>query len=223
MATTYKQLVNKVLRKLRETELGATDTLSGSDYWTLIGDFVNDAKREVEDSWNWTQLRTTITVSTTSSDNIVEVTGTNSRTKIFSVWDVTNDSQLEPISHDDFNRLTLIQTSTNNIPSWYRRRGYDSNGAVQLEVYPTPDGTYSISVYCKNPQADLSSESTELTLVGLETAIVYRAWSHAISERGEDGGATFEEVYAQYRKFVEDAIAIDNQGEEGKELDWVVV
>ncbi len=224
MATTYRQLVNKVLRKLRETEVGATETsFSTVDYWVLIADFVNDAKREVEDSWNWTQLRTTIAVNTTSGDNVVEVTGTSSRTKIYSVWDTTNDVQLEAIEHDRFNQLALIGTSTNAPPMYYRRRGYDSNGAVQLEVYPTPAGTYSISVYCKNPQVDLSAVSDTLNLVGLEDAIVYRAWASAISERGEDGGSSFGEIFSQYKRYLSDATEIDAQGQEGRELDWVVV
>ena len=39
---TYLQLVNSVLRRLRENEV---DTVAETSYSALIGDFVNDAKQ----------------------------------------------------------------------------------------------------------------------------------------------------------------------------------
>ena len=44
---TYLQLVNSVLRRLREDEV---TTVGQTSYSKLIGEFVNDAKRTVEDS-----------------------------------------------------------------------------------------------------------------------------------------------------------------------------
>ena len=57
---TYIQIINAVLRRLREDEVASP---SDTEYSTLIGDFVNETKREVEAAWNWTALRTTITLS----------------------------------------------------------------------------------------------------------------------------------------------------------------
>ena len=51
---TYLEAINKVLRRLREDEVPSPDSTA---YSKLIGDFVNDAKRLVEDSWNWSGLR----------------------------------------------------------------------------------------------------------------------------------------------------------------------
>lgn len=53
MARTYLQLVNDVLVRLRETPVS---TVSQTSYSMLVGALVNDAKREVEDSWQWSQL-----------------------------------------------------------------------------------------------------------------------------------------------------------------------
>lgn len=50
---TYLQLVNDVLVRLRESQIS---TVSQTPYSTLIGALVNDAKREVEDSWQWSHL-----------------------------------------------------------------------------------------------------------------------------------------------------------------------
>jgi len=52
---TYLELVNNVLRRLRETEVTSVQSTS---YSKLIGDIVNDAKRLVEDSWDWKVLNT---------------------------------------------------------------------------------------------------------------------------------------------------------------------
>ena len=60
---TFLDCVNGVLRRIRETEaVSVTDTA----YVKLVSDFVNEAKREVEDAWSWSVLRTTKTISTVS-------------------------------------------------------------------------------------------------------------------------------------------------------------
>jgi hypothetical protein len=75
---TYLQLVNSVLRRLREDEV---TTVGQTSYSKLIGEFVNDAKRTVEDSYDWTALRTTLTVSTTTDTFNYVLTGSQNRMK----------------------------------------------------------------------------------------------------------------------------------------------
>ena len=69
---TYLALINKVLIRLRE--LVAT-TPTDNDYVTLIGYLVNDAKKTVEEAWDWTDLKTTFTVSAVIADNTYTLTG----------------------------------------------------------------------------------------------------------------------------------------------------
>ena len=69
---TYLQLVNSVLRRIREDEVSS---VSQNSYSKLVGEFVNDAKRSVEDSYDWTALRTTLTVSTTDDAFNYTLTG----------------------------------------------------------------------------------------------------------------------------------------------------
>lgn len=57
MARTYLQLVNDVLVRLRES---AVSSVSQTPYSALVGAFVNDAKREVEDAWQWSMLLDTL-------------------------------------------------------------------------------------------------------------------------------------------------------------------
>ena len=58
---TYLQVVNSVLRRLREDTVSS---VTENDYSTLIGDLVNTVKSEIEDAWKWNVLRNTITVNT---------------------------------------------------------------------------------------------------------------------------------------------------------------
>ena len=58
---TYKQLVNNVLVRLREREISNVSDNK------LIGTLVNDAKYEVENAWNWSSLRQTLTLTTSAN------------------------------------------------------------------------------------------------------------------------------------------------------------
>ena len=65
---TYLTLVNDVLSRLRESEV---TSVSDNTYSSLIGRFVNEAKREVEDAWNWNRLRSTITIDIQKLDKAI--------------------------------------------------------------------------------------------------------------------------------------------------------
>ena len=58
---TYLDLINGVLRRLREDTV---TTANETDYSQLVGEFVNDAKKQVELAHKWSALRTTVTLST---------------------------------------------------------------------------------------------------------------------------------------------------------------
>ena len=61
---TYLELVNDVLVRLRESTV---TTVGETTYSSLIGKFVNDAKRQIEDSFNWNVLSTTVTITTVAN------------------------------------------------------------------------------------------------------------------------------------------------------------
>ena len=50
---TYLEIVNSILVRLREPTVS---TVGLDAYSTLIGKFVNDAKRQVEDAYAWNVL-----------------------------------------------------------------------------------------------------------------------------------------------------------------------
>ena len=69
---TYLDLVNNVLRRIRETEVSSVQSTA---YSKLIGDLINDAKDLVETSWDWSALRTTLTITTTADVFNYSLTG----------------------------------------------------------------------------------------------------------------------------------------------------
>jgi hypothetical protein len=83
---TYLQIINAVLRRLRETEV--TD-VNETDYSKLIGEYVNSVKKEVEAAWDWNALRTTLTLNTVDGVFNYTLLGSGSR---FRVSDVVNDT-----------------------------------------------------------------------------------------------------------------------------------
>jgi uncharacterized membrane protein YoaK (UPF0700 family) len=77
---TYLDIVNKVLRRLRESEATTVQgTGNINSYTRLIGDYVNEAKAQIETSYDWSALRDTLTLTTAANTfNYVLVGAENS-------------------------------------------------------------------------------------------------------------------------------------------------
>ena len=210
----YLQAINAVLRRLREDEVA---TYTQSVYAKLIGDFVNEAKREVEDAWNWTQLRTKLTVTTAASDDSYTLTGSGDRYRILQVINDTQDTLMRQIGYTDLNSFKDIGSSTNDSPLYYNIQG-STSGDADILVYPTPDAVETLNFYMVVPQDDIAAGTTEITVPS--NPVVLGAYAKAVSERGEDGGTLYAEALIRYDKAVSDAIAMDSLNAQD-ELNWV--
>ncbi len=215
MATTYLQLVNDVLTRLREPTV---TSVSENDYSALIGKLVVDAKREVEDSYNWDCLRTTFTVSTGSGTYNYTLTGAGTRFKIFEVANDTQDWFMEYRPAKWFTEhLILTTTPKQGSPAYYNLNGVDSNGDSQVDLFPIPNSTEIIRFDVIKPEAELSA-NTDTTLLP-KNPIVLLAWAKAIEERGEDGGINVNSQYAVAKQSLADHIAIE-AGRRPDEVTW---
>ena len=105
---TYLQLVNSVLRRMREEETASIENTTDS-YVKLIGEFVNDARRIVEDAWDWSALRSTITVTTQDNLFSYSMTGTNNSFKILDVINDTSNFFMRSASSSWMNNAYLVQ------------------------------------------------------------------------------------------------------------------
>lgn len=205
MATSYLDLVNAVLLRVREPTV---QTVSQSSYSQLIGEMVNETKREVEDSWNWAILRTTKTITTSSTVYGYEIPSTNPRTKVLSVYIPDAHMYLEKVSEDRMNTLLFVNPTQDGRPYYY---GFGSStpstGVLTLNVFPIPDQAYTIKVECVVPQEDLVNDLDNAWLP--KDMIVQGAYLRAINERGEDGGRLSDQQSELYRKTVANYISIE--------------
>lgn len=213
---TYLELVNNVLKRLRERTV---NSVSESTYSELIGVLVNDAKSEVENAWNWSALRNTLTLTTSSGIFNYELNGTGNN---FSVMDVVSENGnffMEYRTQHDFNQFYLNQTPTSGIPRYYNFNGVSSDGDTLVDVYPKPDAVYTIYFNIIQRTVDLSSDADTLTVPSQPVLLL--AYAKAVEERGEDAGMSTTSAYATAQRMLNDAIAQDAQ-RHTEELEWVV-
>jgi hypothetical protein len=201
---TYLELVNDVLVRLRETTVS---TVSETTYSALIGKFVNDAKRQVEDAYAWNVLGTTITLSTTSGTYQYALTGAGQKFQVIDVLNVTSNIGMKNIDFASMNRKQNFSTPVSGIPYEFCFDGVDGNYDTKVTIYPRPDGVYSIPFSLAVPQATLSSDATVIAVP--DVLVVQNAYARALVERGEDGGLSSSEAYQLYKAMLSDYIALE--------------
>jgi len=218
---TYLELVNNVLRRLRETEV---TTVQSTSYSKLIGDIVNDAKKLVEDSWDWSMERKTITNVLTSSSpneaNDVTLVGSGESPKIESMiigWDggAVGGTGKEFLTYIDQHTMEekirmgqpLVGTPVPGRPVYYSFYGINSNRDSKIRVYPNPEQTYYLITNLFRGQVDLSADNDTLNVPSMP--VIHLAVALAARERGETGGTSTQEYFQIANKYLSDAIATD--------------
>ena len=201
---TYLQLINNVLIRLRETQVS---TNNETTYSTLIGLFVNDAKRQIEDAFSWNVLGQTVTITTVAATYIYSMTGAGQKFQVQDAINTTSNIGLQNISFVQMNRYQNLVPTTNGIPQYYAFDGVDASGDTKVVLYPRPDGVYNIPFSLTVPQATLAADGTSVLVP--DTLVVQNAYARALVERGEDGGLSSSEAYQLYRAMLSDQIALE--------------
>jgi len=199
---TYLQIVNRVLRRLREQEV---ESLTANTYSTLIADLVNEVKRDVENSWNWSALRTTLTATTAPDLFNYVLTGAGTRFRVLDAINDTTNTYIENRPGSYFDQQFLMATVQKAAPAYYNFNGVNANGDTQVDIFPIPDGVYDLRFNVILPQADLSLATDVLQIPS--PLVIEGTIARAISERGEDGG--FQEQEQRFRSMLADYIAIE--------------
>ena len=201
---TYLQLINNVLIRLRETQVSTHDQ---TDYSTLIGLFVNDAKRQIEDAFSWNVLGQTVNIATTNGTYIYSMTGVGQKFQVQDAINTTSNVGMQNITFVEMNRYQNLVPTTNGIPQYFAFDGVDGNGDTKVVLYPRPDGVYNIPFSVTVPQATLSADGTSVLVP--DSLVVQNAYARALVERGEDGGLNSSEAYQLYRGMLSDQIALE--------------
>ena len=202
---TYLELVNDVLVRLRESTVS---TVGETTYSSLIGKFVNDAKRQIEDAYTWNCLSQTVTVTTTSGTSSYSLTGVGQKFRVVDAINTTSLVSLTDIPFVDMNRKLNFGSPAQSIPTEYCFNGVDGNGDTKVSLFPVPNGVFTLLFDVVVPQAALSSDSTSVKV--LDYLVAQSAYARALIERGEDGGTSSSEAYALFRGMLSDAIATES-------------
>lgn len=201
---TYLDLVNNVLRRIRETEVISVQTTS---YSKLIGDLINDAKDLVENSWDWSALRTTLTVTTTADIFNYSLTGSGNNIKELNVLNDTSNLLMKYQTNNWFDTQYLLGEPVSGSPVYYTYNGVDADGDTLIDVYPKPDDVYTLRFNCTLRNANLSADLD--TMVIPSAPVMHLAVALATRERGETGGTSTAEYFSIANKYLSDAIAMD--------------
>lgn len=150
--STYLELVNKVLKRITQTEL-SSDVSSAIGHAKIIAELINEAQMELwMETTNWYTLYSTRTISTTA------------------------DLATYALADDWGRTITLIDTTTGRVLTEDVLRAFDESDpdsdttgtpthfAIQggnYRLYPIPDGTYSLRErYWKIPTPLSADDST---------------------------------------------------------------
>jgi hypothetical protein len=221
---TYLEIVNKVLKKLREDTV---TTVGYNTYSSLIGEFVNDAKSEIENSWSWTVLRDDITFSPNIGDNDVllhesstEVDSgytrrssklaydSNNRPMAFCVTDNYN-YQLTELSYEDFLSLRIPQDpsqSSTDPTEFALSKSNQEDGLVLSFIHDLEEARQYFAIFY-TPQDELEDDDDELLIPW--RPVVNLALLYALDERGEEIGEPGSKAWIRYERSLADEISID--------------
>ena len=178
----YLQIVNKVLRRLRQSEVSSVDQ---TKYSRLVGQLVNTTKSEVEKAWKWQHLRATSTVNTAAGVFRYSVSDVEQGFEILDVINDTANTFLKPATSSQMNDWFLNADPQTGVIEYYHINGYDNNGNPRVDFYPIPDAPQVVHFNVVAPQGELEANSDtpyvpwELLYLG--------AYARAVEERGEDG------------------------------------
>lgn len=201
----YIDAINSVLKRLRER---AVTSAEENEYSALIGIFINDAQREVEQAWDWSALRNTLTVTTSDGVFAYELNGSQNDIEVI---DVINDTSNKVMNYKPSHWFTKQYLTVDSVaegsPQDYSFNGVSDDGDTLVEVYPKPDGVYDLRFNVIQRSAEMTAEADKIVVPA--APVVMLAYAKAVEERGEDNGQTGNTAYAVANKVLNDAIALD--------------
>jgi hypothetical protein len=201
---TYLELVNNVLRRLRETEVS---TINQTTYSTMVGDFVNDAKELVEARHNWSANRQELEIVTLEDTRIYSLTGFGQNGDLLTHYNDTNNTELKKVSQHWMDHKNNTQEVPVGTVEYFTFRGLDSNKDAQIEVWPNPSTGQVLNFYFEKSQSLLVNEADVVNIPHLP--IIHLAVAMLAEEKGEAGGTQSARYFRMADRYLADAIMGD--------------
>lgn len=228
---TYLELVNSVLKRMRETTV---TTVTENALSTLVGEFVNDAKRIVEDAWQWSNLIDYVEITTVAGTAAYELNalttgigGGNLRSRarlylepdkgqpLVFITTAQKEAQLSPFNPPAtyLEQAVAANQSQTTKPEYFalERSGSFTSGRInkRVRLYPTPDGVYTVRLYFVNPNEPFSNGGDVASVP--DDPIIQQAYLFSLYERGEELGEMLGLTVAKANQALTDAISLDQQ------------
>ena len=200
----YLAAINSVLVRLRERTV---ESINENEYSSLISTFINDSIQEVEQAWDWSALRQSLTVTTSNGIFNYELNGSQNSIKVLGVVNATTQSDVDYQTANWFNDRYLTPSPATGSPSYYSFNGVGTDGDTLIDLYPKPDGVYTVRFNVVQRSADLGAEADRILCP--HRPIVLLAYAKAVEERGEDNGQTGNSAYMAANNSLSNAIALD--------------
>lgn len=201
---TYLELVNAVLVRLRED---GVSTVQGTDdvVVSMVKEFINDAKRTVEDAHTWSALSKEWEISTTIDNDKLVLTDSHKSPIIDYIYDARG--QKLRLSNKESLRRKAAMSTQSGTPTHYIVDGTEPNGDLRLRIWPAPKAVTTYMAYGYERTSPLSLDSDILAVPA--APVIYLAEALAARERGEIGGLASSELMAVAKQYLSDAIAMD--------------
>lgn len=205
MSHNYLELVNDVLTRLREDTV---DTLVSPDdnVVVLVKQYVNDAKKQVEQAHNWNALNYTWTATVDQGLPFTALTNAGKYARIESIYR-SDGRQLALQTLQSIRHRAAQPGSQTNPPTYFAPDGIDDNGDLSLRLWPTPSAADTLTVYGTKHEGELVNDTDTTVLPHLPITLL--AYAYAAGERGEAGGAPTAELLAIANQSLSDHIALD--------------
>lgn len=215
---TVLQIINRVLRRLREDQV--TDTTD--EYTKLIESFLSDIHAEVVAAHDWSSMDATVSTSAVAGQNEYSLAGTNELTclrytegKPLVYWyDDVSDTDGECLIELSWEKyLDLLRTGTEDTdkPGFFAFRVVEDEAQVALWPAPlTSDGYFTARVHIPETQYQVG-DSTSQTLKAPSRVLVNGVLYLALNERGEEMGEPGHIAERRYLSSMTDAIDADIQ------------
>ena len=213
----YLAAINSVLVRLRERQV---ESINENEYSSLIGTLINDSIQEVEQTWDWSALRQSLTVTTSNGVFNYQLTGSQNSIKVLGVVNATTESDVAYQTANWFNDRYLTPSPATGSPTFYSFNGVGTTGDTLVDLYPKPDGVYTVRFNVVQRSEDLEAPSTRILCP--HRPIVLLAYAKAVEERGEDNGQTGNSAYIAAANSLSNAIALD-ASKHPEETEWYSV
>lgn len=207
MAITALQALNRTLVKLRESEV--TDITGQTSYVNMVMQLVNEAKEEVEEAYEWNYQNTTATLNVVAGTDTYELDNWGDNYVIDLVYDSDKNYTIKQrATNAAIDQAANYSIVTSTSAYQWTPYGVSADGDPQIKFYPNPGAATTVKVLGRVKQAWLSDKTTVMLVPW--RPVVTLAYAKAISERGEDGGMSYEEAQMEADKALARAITAEN-------------